>query len=99
MCTIGDNAEYTIIGDTGYMTIVTINNDNTLYRVSGIQLPSSLSSYGMASVNYNGTTYAVVGGGEENGFIESLVRFIRFNGAGCEVEKTYTLTTGRKNYK
>lgn len=81
------------------MTVVTVNNDNVLYRVSGIQLSSSLSSYGMTSANYNGTTYAVVGGGVADGFVESLVRFIRFNGAGCEVEKTYTLTTGRKNYK
>lgn len=51
----------------------------------------------MVSVNYNGTTYAVVGGGVANGSTENLVRFIRFNGAGCYVEKSYTLTTGRKN--
>lgn len=51
----------------------------------------------MTSVNYNGTTYAVVGGGEENGFTNTLVRFIKFNGAGCYVEKSYALTTGRKN--
>lgn len=51
----------------------------------------------MTSVNYNGAAYAVIGGGEENGFTENLVRFIKFNGAGCYVEKSYTLTTGRKN--
>ena len=63
------------------MTVVTVNSDNVLYRVSGIQLPSSLSLYGMTSINYDGSTYAVIGGGEANGSIENLVRFIRFDGA------------------
>ena len=81
VCAIGDNAEYALVGDVGNLTVVTVNSDNALYKVSGIQLPSSLSLYGMTSINYNGTTYAVVGGGEANGSIENLVRFIRFDGA------------------
>lgn len=51
----------------------------------------------MVSVNYNDTTYAVVGGGEANGSTESIVRFIGFDGAKCYVEKQYNLTKGRKN--
>lgn len=51
----------------------------------------------MTSVNYNGAAYAVIGGGEANGSTESMVRFIRFDGAKCYVEKQYTLTKGRKN--